>query len=246
MQSGHLLPGQAVSVDHTAGVLPQVEPGYLGYQRPRRVYAHGGDQPCCFRLLHGHVFHAQGIYRRRSNVHRGCAVQLAGHVGVQREDQPVVGLGKGQQRLQNLWVGSRQINVNQPKPGRFGVPGQQLGQRQKLGVVEIPHVCGEIVVLDGAGHVPNAAKVNLQFFRSEFAVGALQQVVDALANLEKSGRRVDYHPFRRDAQRVHEGDHALEDFRDTATGGGAVEVYHPQVAQVGGYRGQIVGQLGRD
>jgi hypothetical protein len=110
--------------------------------------------------------------------------------------------------------------------------------------MEKPNVGRQLIPVNLISYPLNIPEVCIQLTGRQGAFGSLQQVVNALRDLEKLRLRVDNHPLGGYAQRGHEWDQGLKYFGYAPAKGGAVDVNDSQVAQVTGHRLQIVRQLG--
>ena len=104
LQAWNFLSSQAVGVHDADGVLPKVKPRHLGDQWAVRVDAHSGHHRGGVPVAHPRVFHADGVDRRRGNVHPSV-FQSRGHVVVEREEQVVVVPGEWEQGVYGRFAG---------------------------------------------------------------------------------------------------------------------------------------------
>ena len=104
LQPGDFLASQSVGVHDADGVLPKVKPRHLGDQWAVRVDAHSGHHRGGVPVAHPRVFHADGVDRRRGNVHPSV-FQSRGHVVVEREEQVVVVPGEWEQGVYGRFAG---------------------------------------------------------------------------------------------------------------------------------------------
>ena len=213
-----------------------------------RSDAHGRHDVPRLGIGEGAVLAGERVAGGRGDVDGGAVEHVPGDVLIHGKDEVVIVGVEGEQGPHSVLIGTGQVDVADPEPG-FGAGGpiaaQQAGQRQELRIVEEPDVGGQVVVAHGVGDLADVLVVDVQLVGREGAVGALEQVVNLLGDVEEPGfGGVDHDALGLNAKGIEEGDQGLEDLGHTAAGGGAVEMEHTQMAELVCQREQFAGLLG--
>ena len=123
---------------------------------------------------------------------------------------------------------------------------QQTAQRQQLRVMQKPDVRLQPAAPNCAGHIVQTAVVDGELVIGKFAGRALQHIVDALGDGEKTSvRRRNHGAPGVHAQGVAQRHQRMEDFRHAAAVGRAVDVDDAPVAEPLGQLRQAAGRFRR-
>jgi hypothetical protein len=220
-----LLPHALEDLDHTLGVLPDVESRYLCdeglVQRDVTALEQASDLP--FRQVH--VLAAQGVdsWVDHSLLHR----EVRPLVGLMAHDDQVVAKNVGLQVVPQDRIRVRYVYVTAPDPRlAFAV---EAHEGQGLRIVDDDGVVTADVRVLGEGLVRTNVEV-LPLLREAYG-RALKGIVERLRDLEEARVSDKHSPSGLNTGVVHERDDREEHLGDTAAVGGRVHVHHMSVEQ---------------
>ena len=229
----------AVGVDHADRVLPGVEAGDLGDQRPvdvdpELVADEGGVVG-----REGHVLRRERVDRRRDDADAVVAVDPVRHVGGHVPDGRVVLLDQRLQAGDRRRVGLGEVDVAAPDPVA-ALLGGAAPQPDRLRVVDDDRVPLALQAL-GVHRVDLVEQLPLLV--AQRLLGALQRVVEELGRVEELFLAEDHVPVGVEADVAHQRHDRVEDLRDAAAEGGGADVQDALPLQRLGQLADLLDQL---
>ncbi len=222
----HALLHQPVGVDHAQRVLPRIEPGDLGHQRP----AAGDPEPALQDVTGQRP--GQPLVLRRQRVDRWvdvldpAQVQARRHVVRQREDPDLVVPHERGEELERALARGRGVDVTPPDPAARPPAVQDADQTRGLRIVddhEVPVGSEDVHVLTEGG------PVDVPQHGRELDLHPLEAVVELLGEVEERVVPRQDVPLGVQAEAALQGHEGMEDLGDAAAVRGGVQVEDARV-----------------